>query len=137
MEVAVVLNLREKASPGGAVGEVDSSSSTAEDDSLGGGYDQEKRRWKVVSEGRGGEPLGPPKRVEKLGFWENELRRFGGGRGTGPGEGWVSLVGLEFFRDIQGLGPERAVVQLAGRLACLLELACGSVECSECWNGNE
>jgi len=102
---AVVLNLRPRPISElrrSSMGEVISSvSSIAEEDSLGGAYDQEKRRWKEASgETRGGEPPpARPKRVEKLGFWENELRRLGGGKGTGPGEDWVSLVGFS-FRDI-------------------------------------
>src|SRR5271170_860200 len=71
-----------------SVGEVaiSSESSIAEDDSLGGGYDQENRRDKLGSgAARGGDPLAVPKSVEKDGFCENEARRLGGGGGTGPG----------------------------------------------------
>jgi|SRR5277367_4324401 len=72
-----------------SVGEVaiSSESSIAEDDSLGGGYDQENRRDRVGSgAARGGDPLVVPKSVEKDGFCENEARRLlAGGSGTGPG----------------------------------------------------
>ena len=58
----------------------------AEDDSLGGAYDQENRRDRLGSgAARGGELRVVPKSVEKDGFCENEARRFGAGSGTGPG----------------------------------------------------
>jgi len=113
-----VLNLRPRPNSErrSSLGEVGSSvSSMAEEDSLGGAYDQEKRRWKPASgEIRGGDPPPVrPKRVEKLGFWENELRRLGGGKGTGPGEDWVSLAGFS-FRDIGSEG--RRSIDHAGLL---------------------
>jgi hypothetical protein len=91
IELVAVLNLLPRPislSRRSSVGEVtiSSESSIAEDDSLGGGYDQENRRERLGSgAARGGDPLAVPKSVEKDGFCENEARRLGGGGGTGPG----------------------------------------------------
>lgn len=105
IELAVLLNLLPNpfASRPSSIGEVaiSSESSIAEEDSFGGGNDHESRRWKpgsVVT--RGGEPLVLPKRVEKLGFCEKEERRFGAGRGTGPGDEWFSVEFLSLREDI-------------------------------------
>ena len=40
-----------------------------------------------------------PKRVEKLGFWEKDERRLGGGRGAGPDE--CESAGLSLREDIE------------------------------------